>query len=441
MTVPIETSKTVYAGDGVATVFGTGFYFLAKSEVVVKLKLDGGTEVVQTLGVHYTIALPASVGSNGSVTMLTAPPALSVLTIERTVPYTQVTSFRTAGTFSRAVHEDAMDELAFQNQQNSRRLSALESAGAAGDVIAGNGLAFSGKTLHVGAGAGIQANADTVEVLYGAAADLADVAKSAEAAGVANTAARTDHKHDISTGVPVAGAVAIGNAAGEGTATSLARSDHQHAVAAPPAPADVTKAAAAAGTATTFARADHKHDITTANVATVTDATNAEGVATTLARADHTHGHGDRGGGTLHALVVAGGAAGFMSGADKTKLDGIAPEVIEIKEGKTLDATATLLMSWTPAGETAEIVDVQVVGLKTGGVATGGYHIRLTCRRFDGTTSIIAQERVVADQESDTAWDCVIGVVSPAINVTVTGVAATTIGWRGIVRRIIRAAA
>lgn len=34
--------------------------------------------------------------------------------------------------------------------------------------------------------------------------------------------------------------------------------------------------------------------------------------------------HGVRGGGTQHALVVAAGAAGFMSGADKTKLDGIA---------------------------------------------------------------------------------------------------------------------
>ena len=33
--------------------------------------------------------------------------------------------------------------------------------------------------------------------------------------------------------------------------------------------------------------------------------------------------HGVRGGGTQHAVAIAGGAAGFMSGADKTKLDGI----------------------------------------------------------------------------------------------------------------------
>jgi hypothetical protein len=33
--------------------------------------------------------------------------------------------------------------------------------------------------------------------------------------------------------------------------------------------------------------------------------------------------HGVRGGGTQHALAIAGGDAGFMSGADKTKLDGV----------------------------------------------------------------------------------------------------------------------
>lgn len=33
--------------------------------------------------------------------------------------------------------------------------------------------------------------------------------------------------------------------------------------------------------------------------------------------------HGARGGGTLHADVIAAGASGFMTGADKTKLDGI----------------------------------------------------------------------------------------------------------------------
>ncbi len=47
--------------------------------------------------------------------------------------------------------------------------------------------------------------------------------------------------------------------------------------------------------------------------------------------------HGTRGGGTQHASVVAAGASGFMTGADKTKLDGIA-------------ASAAALTSSTPTG-------------------------------------------------------------------------------------------
>ena len=320
MTTPTATSRSTYTGNAATTVFSTGFYFLAESDVVVKLTLSGGTEIVQTLGVHYTITMPLTVGAVGSVTMLTAPATASTLVIERTVPYTQVTSFRTQGSFSPATHEDRFDRQTFIDQQIHRRVSDLESAGAVGSVVAGNGLTFSSTTLHVGAGDGIQSNADTVEVLYGAAAKIADVAKAAAAAGTSTSAARADHKHDVSTAAAAAGSVAIGNAAGEGSATSLSRSDHVHPVTAPAAPADVTKAAASAGVATTFARADHKHDITTAAAIDLTDSTSAEGAATTLARSNHTHGHGARGGGTLHAAAT-NAANGFLSSTDKARLE------------------------------------------------------------------------------------------------------------------------
>lgn len=70
------------------------------------------------------------------------------------------------------------------------------------------------------------------------------------------------------------------------------------------APADVTKAAAVVGSSSLAARSDHKHNISTAAAVALTDSTNAEGSATSLARSDHTHAHGDRGGGTLHAIVT-----------------------------------------------------------------------------------------------------------------------------------------
>ncbi len=50
---------------------------------------------------------------------------------------------------------------------------------------------------------------------------------------------------------------------------------------------------------------------------------NANGASALVPRADHVHAHDNQPGGTLHSLV--GAAAGFMSAADKTKLDGIAP--------------------------------------------------------------------------------------------------------------------
>jgi hypothetical protein len=55
--------------------------------------------------------------------------------------------------------------------------------------------------------------------------------------------------------------------------------------------------------------------------------TNQEGDAGTLVRSNHVHAHGDQPGGSLHALATPdpGGVAGFMSPADKEKLDELVP--------------------------------------------------------------------------------------------------------------------
>lgn len=429
MSVPTPASRSTYVGNGVTTVFSTGFYFLDQADVVVKLTPSGGVQVVQTLGVHYTVTMPAAVGGNGSITMLVAPPDLSSLVVERTVPYVQDTSFRTAGSFSAARHEDAMDEVVFQTQQLARRISDLESAGAPGSVVAGNGLAFAGSTLHVGAGNGIQANADTIEVLFGAAADLADVTKAAESAGVGNTAARIDHKHDISTAI--AGAIAVGDAVAEGTATSLARSDHRHGLAAPPAPANVDKSGAAAGVAGTVARSDHKHDITTAAAIDLTDAASTEGAAASLARSDHTHAHGARGGGTLHAVATTG-AAGFMSAADKTLLD---EAQFQINTVQTVDATPTQIATFTPVTGQAETVIVTVTAKDKVAATSGSYRRALLISREAGVTTIRGAITSLWTIEDEALWDVTIAAATPAITVTVTGKAAQNVYWSCVIER------
>lgn len=145
-----------------------------------------------------------------------------------------------------------------------------------------------------------------------------NVTKEAAVVGVAASAARADHKHDISTAA--GGSISVGATGAEGTATSLARSDHTHTLAAG-TPVNVTKAAAGAGTSGNFSRADHKHDISTAVPASI-GAANSEGTATNLARSDHVHNHGSQTTPTHHAVATVG-ANGFMSSTDKSKLDGI----------------------------------------------------------------------------------------------------------------------
>ena len=196
-------------------------------------------------------------------------------------------------------------------------------------------------------------------VLYGVSSVAPqNVTKATASAGTANQAARVDHKHDVTTAAPVA----IGTALTEGTSTALARADHIHthgnqlggtlhadattstsgfmsatdktkldgvatgATNTPltaSAPQNVTKAAAVVGVATDAARSDHKHDIATAAPVAIGGAL-AEGSSTSMARADHVHTHGDQAGGTLHAVATTT-VDGFLSAADKTKLDGMLP--------------------------------------------------------------------------------------------------------------------
>lgn len=60
--------------------------------------------------------------------------------------------------------------------------------------------------------------------------------------------------------------------------------------------------------------------------------------------------HGTRSGGTLHAEAIAGGAAGFLSGADKTKLGQFLPAA-----SKTLTVSNTLTLAGGSDGFTATI--------------------------------------------------------------------------------------
>lgn len=130
----------------------------------------------------------------------------------------------------------------------------------------------------------------------------------------------------------VASAVALSNAtpdnvgtASPGASTAAARADHVHAL-----PAVGSAGTSAYATVTTDAQGRVTVLSAGAAPAALSSTTPtslgvaAVGAGTTAARADHVHDHGSQAGGTLHPDAVAAGASGFMSGSDKTKLNGIA---------------------------------------------------------------------------------------------------------------------
>lgn len=77
-------------------------------------------------------------------------------------------------------------------------------------------------------------------------------------------------------------------------------------------------------------------------------AVGALGSETTVAREDHTHAHGAQSDPLMHSVAVPSGAAGFLSGADKAKLDGVA-------SGAQVNASANV--GTAPAAISTDVFD------------------------------------------------------------------------------------
>jgi len=184
--------------------------------------------------------------------------------------------------------------------------------------------------------------------------------------GTSSSVAHKDHQHAVTTGGSTA-TITASTTAAEGTG-ALAREDHGHVL-------DVTSGsistvnagdAAANGSAIGVARRDHQHAVATAVVVAVGTA-NAEGASTSLARANHVHDHGSQTTPGHHAIAIASGNAGFMSGADKAKLDGLSGGSSTVQEEITTqaisgaDTAMTDTLASVPVGNSA--VEVFLNGL------------------------------------------------------------------------------
>jgi hypothetical protein len=412
MTVATEVRSVVYVGDNVATDFPVPFEVLDDTHVRVTFTPTIGSPVVLTLGANpgFTLDAPApnitSIKNCFPVSASVPTPGGTLITIERVVPVTQAVDLSNQGTFDAETHEEMADLGVMVDQQLADRITALETATAPADLVAGNGLSFAGPTLNVNAHAdgSIVSAADDIRV------------------GVL----ATDAQHGTRGGGTQHAVAVSGGAAGFQSGTDKQRQD---------ALWGRTITAGAGLTGGGDLSANRTLDVVATDASIVVGA-NSIGVGVLQSDAMH----GVRGGGTQHADVVAGGASGFMTGADKTKLDGIVThDELEASFDldnsiKTTDATPFTILSWTPADDSVEHFEAQVVGLTQNASKAAGYKIVGTARRNDGTTALVGSV-VIDTQETTAGWDATIDASSPSLRVRVTGEAATTILWSVIVRR------
>jgi len=102
---------------------------------------------------------------------------------------------------------------------------------------------------------------------------------------------------------------------------------------------------------------------------------------------------------------------------------------------RTEDATVTTLGKITLDDESSYLVEAIVVGKKSDSTDRAAY-IRRTLAFRDAGGNATLQGAVSAPEtlESNVAWDATLDVSGNDVRIRVTGAAATTIDWKGIIR-------
>jgi hypothetical protein len=138
MAVQSDTSSISYTGNNsTVTSYAVPFVFLENAHLAATAKVTAtGVETVVTLTNHTG----AGDANGGTVRTAVAVPATSTLTIFRTVPATQTTTYQEGGDFPAASHERALDKLTFLAQQNERAVTrsfrVTEGSGEKNEVVA-----------------------------------------------------------------------------------------------------------------------------------------------------------------------------------------------------------------------------------------------------------------------------------------------------------------
>ena len=125
MTVTTTTTTNTYTGDGTTTAFSFTFEILETTDIkVIVVTTATGAESVRAIGTGSTNYAVTGTGNvnGGTVTFVTAPTASETVFLMRNMEFTQPTDYRTNDPFPAETHENALDRMALQIQQVSRRL-------------------------------------------------------------------------------------------------------------------------------------------------------------------------------------------------------------------------------------------------------------------------------------------------------------------------------
>jgi glycerophosphoryl diester phosphodiesterase len=186
--VPTTTSSVEYTCNGATTSFSVPFRFLESGHLVVKrIATATGAETTLTASTDYTVTGAGATSGTVTTTGSGSPCAIgNTLSIERSVPLTQPTSFRTQRDFSPATHENAFDRAAMGLQQLDRELTELRhenptAVAVDASLLAANAAATASSYASAANGSSVAAsNAQSNAIVARAAAETArDAALSA----------------------------------------------------------------------------------------------------------------------------------------------------------------------------------------------------------------------------------------------------------------------
>lgn len=121
MTVSTTYAPIQYTGNGVTTVFSFPYAFYSATDLIVTLTLiSSGANTIQVLNTDYTVT--GGNGAAGSITMTVPPSALFRLTIEMSLPYTQLDDYVENQAFPSETLESGLDRAALRDQQLANQL-------------------------------------------------------------------------------------------------------------------------------------------------------------------------------------------------------------------------------------------------------------------------------------------------------------------------------